>query len=170
MALILLNNITFYENRNTEQNGELSIWVMLQRNLRERTSWFSVFVLSLIICLWCAISYLPFIWHPQVQITSSGSVPYLQVGSRVDKSVFYLEAQNAVNRNSAPPQGILVNLFIYPLPMKSLRLWSPRLPHHLNNLIRRGFIKVYGTVLNWYFQLFYFFIDWDSTGYFVWFF
>lgn len=37
------------------------------------------------ICLWCAISYLPFVWHPQVQITSSGSVPYLQVGSRVDK-------------------------------------------------------------------------------------
>ena len=30
MAPILLNNITFYENRNTDQNGELSIWVMLQ--------------------------------------------------------------------------------------------------------------------------------------------
>lgn len=75
------------------------------------------------ICLWCAISYLPFVWHPQVQITSSGSVSYLQVGSRVDKNMFYLEAQNAVNRNSAPPQGILVNQFIYPLPMKSLRLW-----------------------------------------------
>ncbi len=59
------------------------------------------------ICLWCAISYLPFVWHPQVQITSSGSVSYLQVGSRIDKNVFYLEAQNAVNRNSAPPQGIL---------------------------------------------------------------
>ncbi|CRF38004.1 hypothetical protein ACINIS251_1365 [Acinetobacter baumannii IS-251] len=38
MAPILLKNITFYENRNTDQNGELSIWVMLQRNLRERTS------------------------------------------------------------------------------------------------------------------------------------
>ncbi len=38
MAPILLNNITFYENRNTDQNGELSIWVMLQRNLLERTS------------------------------------------------------------------------------------------------------------------------------------
>ena len=83
--------------------------------------------------------------------------------------MFYLEAQNAVNRNSAPPQGILVNQFIYLLPMKSLRLWSPHLPHHLNNLIRRGFIKVYGTVLNWYFQPFYLFAYRDSTGYFVWF-
>ena len=35
MAPILLSNITFYENRNTDQNGELSIWVMLQRNLRK---------------------------------------------------------------------------------------------------------------------------------------
>lgn len=38
MAPILLSNITFYENRNTDQNGELWIWVMLQRNLHERTS------------------------------------------------------------------------------------------------------------------------------------
>ncbi|HAV4560952.1 TPA: ABC transporter permease subunit [Acinetobacter baumannii] len=68
------------------------------------------------ICLWCAISYLPFVWHPQVQITSSGSVPYLQVGSRVDKNVFYLEAQNAVNRDFAPPQGILVNPIYLPAP------------------------------------------------------
>ncbi len=61
------------------------------------------------ILLWCAVSYLPFIWHPQVQITNSGSVSYFQVGSRVEKSVFYSEAQNAVDHHSAPPQGILVN-------------------------------------------------------------
>lgn len=116
MALILLNNITFYENRNTDQNGELSIWVMLQRNLRKNKLILSICSFVIPICLWCAISYLPFIWHPQVQITSSGSVPYLQVGSRVDKSVFYLEAQNAINRNSAPPQGILVNPIYLPAP------------------------------------------------------
>ena len=68
------------------------------------------------ILLWCAVSYLPFIWHPQVQITNSGSVPYLQVGSRVEKSVFYSEAQNAVNQHSAPPQGILVNPIYLPAP------------------------------------------------------
>ncbi len=37
------------------------------------------------ILIWCAVSYLPFIWHPQVQITDSGSVAYLQVDSRIDK-------------------------------------------------------------------------------------
>ena len=68
------------------------------------------------ILIWCAVSYLPFIWHPQVQITNSGSVSFLQVGSRVDKSVFYAEAQNAVNTGSEPPQGNLVNPIYLPAP------------------------------------------------------
>ena len=68
------------------------------------------------ILIWCAVSYLPFIWHPQVQITNSGSISFLQVGSRVDKSVFYTEAQNAVNTGTEPPQGNLVNPIYLPAP------------------------------------------------------
>lgn len=68
------------------------------------------------ILIWCTVSYLPFIWHPQVQITNSGSVSFLQVGSRVDKSVFYAEAQNAVNTGTEPPQGNLVNPIYLPAP------------------------------------------------------
>ena len=68
------------------------------------------------ILIWCPVSYLPFIWHPQVQITNSGSVSFLQVGSRVDKSVFYAEAQNAVNTGTEPPQGNLVNPIYLPAP------------------------------------------------------
>mgnify|MGYP000639110253 FL=1 len=68
------------------------------------------------VLIWCAVSYLPFIWHPQVQITNSGSVSFLQVGSRVDKSVFYAEAQNAVNTGTEPPQGNFVNPIYLPAP------------------------------------------------------
>ena len=68
------------------------------------------------ILIWCAVSYLPVIWHPQVQITNSGSASFLQVGSRVDKSVFYAEAQNAVNTGTEPPQGHLVNPIYLPAP------------------------------------------------------
>ena len=68
------------------------------------------------ILIWCAVSYLPFILHPQVQITNSGSVSFLQVGSRVDKSVFYAEAQNAINTGTEPPQGNLVNPIYLPAP------------------------------------------------------
>ncbi|WP_111884691.1 MULTISPECIES: ABC transporter permease [unclassified Acinetobacter] len=70
------------------------------------------------VLIWCAVSYLPFLWHPQVQITQSGSVPYFQVDSRVDKAVFYAEAQSAVNAGLAPPQGKLVNPIYLPAPHK----------------------------------------------------
>ena len=68
------------------------------------------------VLIWCAVSYLPFLWHPQVQITQSDSVPYFQVDSRVDKAVFYAEAQSAVNAGLAPPQGKLVNPIYLPAP------------------------------------------------------
>ena len=68
------------------------------------------------VLIWCAVSYLPFLWHPQVQITQSGSVPYFQVDSRIDKAVFYAEAQSAVNAGLAPPQGKLVNPIYLPAP------------------------------------------------------
>ena len=68
------------------------------------------------ILIWCAVSYLPFIWHPQVQITHSGSVTYLQAESRVDRNTFYREAQNAVNAGLVPPQGKLVNPIYLPAP------------------------------------------------------
>ena len=66
--------------------------------------------------IWCAVSYLPFIWHPQVQITDSGSVAYLQVDSRIDKEIFYKEAQSAVDQGATPPQGKVVNPIYLPAP------------------------------------------------------
>ncbi|MFT4020720.1 MAG: ABC transporter permease [Acinetobacter sp.] len=68
------------------------------------------------ILIWSCVSYLPFLWHPQVQITDAGSVSYFQVGNRVDKSLFFQEAQNAVNHHQAPPQGTLVNPIYLPAP------------------------------------------------------
>lgn len=68
------------------------------------------------ILIWCAVSYLPFIWHPQVQIADSGSVSYLQAGSRIDKDIFFSAAQSTVDQGLAPPQGILVNPIYLPAP------------------------------------------------------
>lgn len=68
------------------------------------------------ILIWCCVSYLPFIWHPQVQITNSGSVSYLQVDTRIDKQTFYREAQTAVNQGLEPPLGKLVNPIYLPAP------------------------------------------------------
>ena len=72
------------------------------------------FIIPLLI--WSCVSYLPFIWHPQVQITDSGSVSYLQVGTRLEKSAYYAEAQQAVDQAKTPPTGILVNPIYLPAP------------------------------------------------------
>lgn len=68
------------------------------------------------ILIWCCVSYLPFIWHPQVQITNPGDVSYFQVDSRVDKATFFTEAQNVVNQDGIPPEGKLVNPIYLPAP------------------------------------------------------
>lgn len=68
------------------------------------------------ILIWSCVSYLPFIWHPQVQITDAGSATYLQAGTRIDKQAYYAEAQDAVNQGKTPPTGILVNPIYLPAP------------------------------------------------------
>ncbi|ENX60917.1 MULTISPECIES: ABC transporter permease [Acinetobacter] len=68
------------------------------------------------ILIWSCVSYLPFIWHPQVQITDAGSATYLQAGTRIDKQAYYAEAQDAVNQGKTPPIGILVNPIYLPAP------------------------------------------------------
>ncbi|UUM26857.1 ABC transporter permease [Acinetobacter colistiniresistens] len=68
------------------------------------------------ILIWSCVSYLPFIWHPQVQITHAGADAYLQVGTRIEKQAYYAAAQDAVNQGKAPPTGILVNPIYLPAP------------------------------------------------------
>ncbi len=38
--------------------------------------------------LWAAVSYVPWLWHPQVLVTSTGEVDYLEVGMRMDRALF----------------------------------------------------------------------------------
>ncbi|WEI17669.1 ABC transporter permease [Acinetobacter proteolyticus] len=73
------------------------------------------------ILIWSCVSYLPFIWHPQVQITDAGSATYLQAGIRIDKQAYYAEAQDAVNQGKTPPTGILVNPIYLPAPHQVMK-------------------------------------------------
>ncbi|WP_158970965.1 ABC transporter permease [Paraglaciecola sp. L3A3] len=68
------------------------------------------------IALWCAVSYLPFLWHPQTEITDSGSVSYLRVGTLVDNDIFESEAIKALEAGKELPQGIPANPVYLPAP------------------------------------------------------
>ncbi len=72
------------------------------------------FVLPLL--LWCAVSYLPFLWHPQVRVTQPGDVDYFQVGMRLDKAVFHDEVEAMRQEGKALPAGEPANPVYLPAP------------------------------------------------------
>ncbi len=72
------------------------------------------FVLPIIV--WSVVSYVPFVWHPQVQITDPGSVDYLEAGMRMDKDTFENEVADAHQENRAPPEGFAANPVYLPAP------------------------------------------------------
>jgi len=60
------------------------------------------FLLPLVV--WCAFSYLPFLWHPLVKITEPGGVSYFKEGSLVEKEDFARENENM--RSSGKPEAV----------------------------------------------------------------
>ncbi|MDN2659255.1 MULTISPECIES: ABC transporter permease [Neptunomonas] len=76
----------------------------------------ALFSFLLPILLWCAVSYLPFFWHPQTEITEPGSVSYFRTDMLVDNAVFETETAKAIQAGTAPPQGIPANPVYLPAP------------------------------------------------------
>ncbi|NPT60526.1 ABC transporter permease, partial [Paraburkholderia sp. 5N] len=58
-------------------------WFAVRRELSLRGKWIlGVGSFLLPLAVWCVLSYVPFVWHPQVLVTSPGSVDYFQSGMR----------------------------------------------------------------------------------------
>lgn len=72
------------------------------------------FVLPIVI--WCIVSYVPAVWHPQVRITDPGSTDYLQVDMRMDKAAFADAVKEAEQADKDPPQGVPSNPIYLPAP------------------------------------------------------
>jgi NitT/TauT family transport system permease protein len=93
-------------------------WFQVLRPLTPRAR-FTLGTLSFVlpILLWCVVSYVPFVWHPQVEITDPGSIDYLQVGMRMNKADFAGAVEEAKSEHKAPPQGISSNPIYLPAPL-----------------------------------------------------
>ncbi len=92
-------------------------WFRFGKNLspkRQRGLTVASFMLPLI--LWSAISYVPFIWHPEVRISEVGDTIYFDVDDRIDIETFQLENQNMVEAGSVPMVGERVNPVYFPAP------------------------------------------------------
>ncbi len=66
--------------------------------------------------IWCIVSYVPFIWHPKIEITDPGSIGWFKTGMLVDRAVF--SEQEALSReaNEAIPEGFRANPVYLPAP------------------------------------------------------
>jgi NitT/TauT family transport system permease protein len=72
------------------------------------------FILPLLI--WAAVSYLPFLWHPEMQISSPGGVSYFREGMRIDKERYFEEVEKMQAEGLELPAGEPVNPIYLPAP------------------------------------------------------
>lgn len=72
------------------------------------------FLLPLI--LWCAVSYLPFIWHPKILVENPGGVDYFKTGMLVDQTLFNEETISMQTLHLPLPQGEPANPIYLPAP------------------------------------------------------
>ena len=77
------------------------------------------FLLPLLV--WCAVSYVPFIWHPKVAVEAPGGVDYFQPGMLVDRDEYAQQVEAMRVQHLAPPQGHPANPIYLPAPHEVAR-------------------------------------------------
>jgi NitT/TauT family transport system permease protein len=92
-------------------------WLAVHTQLspRER-SLLGVLSFVLPILLWSIVSYVPFVWHPQILISTPGDVDYLKPGMRISKAAFATEVANMTQQGKAVPEGSPANPIYLPAP------------------------------------------------------
>jgi len=103
-------------------------WLAVRQPLSRRASWcFGALSFLLPLVVWSVISYVPFVWHPQVHVLDAGdaSVPgqysFLASDQRVEREVF--EGRNAELARAGKPgaTGERVNPIFLPAPHEVAR-------------------------------------------------
>jgi NitT/TauT family transport system permease protein len=97
-------------------------WLQIHRSLPARARLLlgiASFVVPVLI--WCVVSYVPWVWHPQIRITDSGSVSYLDIGAQLPRAAFEAEVTSATQEGRAPPRGSAANPIYLPSPGQVLQ-------------------------------------------------
>ena len=86
------------------------------------------------LAIWSAFSYLPFLWHPLMEVTESGGSKYFLPGATVERSAFDQENAKLAAKGLAEVEGIPVNPVYLPAPHEVGKAFytafvtEPRLP------------------------------------------
>jgi len=92
-------------------------WLQIHRPLPPRSKLaFGILSFVLPVLLWCIISYVPVIWHPQIMVTDPGSVTYLDAGAHMPRDAFASVVADATREARAAPRGVPANPIYLPSP------------------------------------------------------
>jgi len=86
-----------------------------------RTAALTVGSFALPLLLWCLVSYVPFIWHPKVEVFEPGDVSWFQPGMLVDRAVFAEQATLVQAGGGVVPRGARANPDYLPAPHEVAR-------------------------------------------------
>ncbi len=92
-------------------------WFAVRQDLspsRRRLLGVCAFLLPLL--LWSIVSYVPFIWHPNIKVTDAGDVSWMRPGLQFDRHEFAKEVAAAQSAGTRPPAGIRANPIYLPAP------------------------------------------------------
>jgi NitT/TauT family transport system permease protein len=108
--------------------SQRSSWLSVRQPLSPRDSvLFGVLAFVLPLLFWCAISYVPFLWHPLVLVSEPGdtNIPgtysYLAEGQRVDLDVFEKRNLELKQAGAKLAVGARVNPIFLPAPHEVAR-------------------------------------------------
>ena len=92
-------------------------WLGLKKDLPpRRRALLTLLSFVLPLALWSMVSYVPFVWHPLVRITSPGDVEYFSTGVDIPRADFARENQSMLAQHSSPATGYRVNPPYLPPP------------------------------------------------------
>jgi NitT/TauT family transport system permease protein len=111
-------------------------WLGLKNELPPRRR-FALAICSFLVplAIWSAVSYVPWLWHPNVRITAPGEVDYFVEDMEVPRADFDAERAKMQAEGRELPEGVRVNPVYFPAPHHVARAFysafttEPRLPN-----------------------------------------
>lgn len=113
---------TMGASRSSTSNHRLSkpakaAWFMPRKSLSaKRSKLLTVFSFLLPLILWSLVSYVPFLWHPNIQIEEAGGVSYFRSGMQIKREQFEIERAKTIAEGTTEPSGKRVNPVYLPAP------------------------------------------------------
>ena len=92
-------------------------WFAVRRELPpRRRALLSVLAFLLPLAAWCAVSYVPFIWHPLMRVADAGGSAFLKAGMLVERGAFAAENATLAAAGAPLATGARANPVYLPAP------------------------------------------------------